>query len=782
MDTKRKIVRIIWGFNAAAFLGLIVLVVSILWIHEGVSIPSVLIHTPSPAMRVKVGDVVPVHSTSSDPENKIVRVELWVDNRLVEVNTSSEGSSVFSTAMAWQPVEPGSYIILVRAVNGENNTGQASLTIDVEDPNTMMEEEDPLDQEPDNAFDDGLVSFPPGGYSGGIQPAELIAASFLENTSDTMLPPDPDRQVSEAEVVDFLGDLLLNQEELQDGSGWAELSATRFEVNRVYDRIYVYVSIADGPVQRCPERNDEYFAPDGERSWDIGEYLAGENRIQLLVQDGGSFNLIVEGYGWKGSELSYLGRVEMENSSDFWDGRDIIVESEGGDGFLLSYQVDGPEFVPKDGIPAPQNLGMTELLGDDYVHWVWHGNRESIDGFRIYRDHVLVGTVPAENSFYALRILPPCNEIATYTITAYKGGSGPDRIESPHSDSKPVVGPVCGSGNNLGTPTVVEGLCSGGAVVIELPYTYYTDHGTQVYAVAWAQTESMMVAAGQVRVAHGDGVARIELANMLPGVASTDKLFVHLMDENGWYFYSEEVALPILWDEALPDLVISYADAFEGIGKVRIRNEGCASVEGFSLLVQPVEGSSFSETFDRYLAPGITYSYDTTNMDLVKGFIAEVDPQNEIREMNEDNNIYERGPIRLKHILIYQIDIHDTSEGGLNGRAGEFQFIFTANDYMAWLPAGSDSHLVLNRGEHPLYGFVGSVLLTPELEWDEDLVFHARGIEDDTAPFDFDDLVGYVDFVHSQNMSEAGNWKEGGTFSMRSTTGHYTVHWQVAVE
>ena len=297
MDTKRKIVRIIWGVNAAAFLGLIVLVVSILWIHEGVSIPSVLIHMPSPTVSVKVGDVVPVHSTSSDPENIIVRVELWVNNRLVEVKTSSEGSGVFSTAMGWQPVEAGSYIILVRAVNSENITGQASLTIDVEDSTILMEEEDPLDPEQDEAADEVLVSSPPGGYSGGIEPAELIAASFEENAADPMLPPDPDRQASEAEVVDFLGDLLLNQEELQDGTGWAELSANRFEVNRVYDRIYVYASVADGPVQRFPERNDEYFAPEGERSWDIGEYLAGENRIQLLVQDGEPFNVTVEGYG-----------------------------------------------------------------------------------------------------------------------------------------------------------------------------------------------------------------------------------------------------------------------------------------------------------------------------------------------------------------------------------------------------------------------------------------------------------------------------------------------------
>ncbi|HEM60778.1 MAG TPA: hypothetical protein ENO24_00645, partial [Chloroflexi bacterium] len=128
------------AISVGALLGLCCLLSAVgggaylLWPRE-VARPVVLIHSPGYGEQVRMGETVTVHSIARDKE-KVVRVELWVDGQLREIQKSAlpGGTSPFPLLTDWQPSSPGTHVLVSRAFNARGGRGQAMVSVEaVED-------------------------------------------------------------------------------------------------------------------------------------------------------------------------------------------------------------------------------------------------------------------------------------------------------------------------------------------------------------------------------------------------------------------------------------------------------------------------------------------------------------------------------------------------------------------------------------------------------------------------------------------------------------------------
>lgn len=94
--------------------------------------PLVLIHAPHNGENLEIDQTTIVRAVASDPQ-KIVRVELWVDGTLIEVETSnvSGGISSFPLLANWQPASAGAHTLMVRAFNPFGMRAHSTVRVDV---------------------------------------------------------------------------------------------------------------------------------------------------------------------------------------------------------------------------------------------------------------------------------------------------------------------------------------------------------------------------------------------------------------------------------------------------------------------------------------------------------------------------------------------------------------------------------------------------------------------------------------------------------------------------
>jgi hypothetical protein len=212
-----------------------------------------------------------------------------------------------------------------------------------------------------------------------------------------------------------------------------EFQALSFSVNDDYDEVHCYGSLAGSDVERYD------FEPLGEREWDIAADLgsrhlavrSGDPIVRLLIECGGSTIFMGDEGGW-GSYFE-LGEFEAEHPQSDWDGHVISVQSSGGsDGrsFAAEYRLCAG--TCEDAAFPPPILSLYHYSGDAQLIWMWDGDRESIDGFRVYIDDSYAFTLPPDA--YAQSVLgyrPLCGGgyRREFHITAFSG----DR-ESPPSN------------------------------------------------------------------------------------------------------------------------------------------------------------------------------------------------------------------------------------------------------------------------------------------------------------------------------------------------------------
>jgi hypothetical protein len=93
--------------------------------------PLVLINSPRNGDRVAVGQETVIHAVARG-EQKIKRVELWVDGKLQDAQTTNiaGGMTSFPLVANWRPPTPGAHTFIVRAFNVQGRQGQASINVE----------------------------------------------------------------------------------------------------------------------------------------------------------------------------------------------------------------------------------------------------------------------------------------------------------------------------------------------------------------------------------------------------------------------------------------------------------------------------------------------------------------------------------------------------------------------------------------------------------------------------------------------------------------------------
>jgi len=334
--------------------------------------------------------------------------------------------------------------------------------------------------------------------------------------------------------------------------------------------------------------------------------------------------------------------------------------------------------------------------------------------------------------------------------------------------------------DDIGVPLIAEYGCSGQIVFIDVPYTYVSDHGDDVYLGATAESGNIMVAAGHAKILPGVGVVRIEMEPIAPDMADqTNELELYFRMGTD-YFYNETVPLTINWPIPEPDLTITNVNQDEALVSVSVKNLGCSSAHGFEIAFNLADNQVFTETVDQWLSPGAQYTWESfVNPNLFsRGFETVVDPNNTIVEIDEVNNAFSLAPISIAYVEVYRVDIHDISEGWLRGNKGEFQFEVEVNDRYLRSPAGDTYFWSRGEGTFMIENSPEPIFLHPELRWDEDLYFVFYGWEDDDLTRD---PLGHVVQVYSFDMFNEKNWKQGGEFFAKSDYKFYTVYWRIVL-
>jgi hypothetical protein len=120
----------------------------------------VFIRSPQDGERVEAGQPVQVRALARG-DQKIVRLELWVDGQLLDVETSSiqNGISPFPLLTTWVP-QAGTHTLIARAFNSRNATSQTAITVEAvaladRDGDTVADEADSCPDQQGNPAADG---------------------------------------------------------------------------------------------------------------------------------------------------------------------------------------------------------------------------------------------------------------------------------------------------------------------------------------------------------------------------------------------------------------------------------------------------------------------------------------------------------------------------------------------------------------------------------------------------------------------------------------------------
>ncbi len=96
-----------------------------------VPLPAIAIRSPSQGQQVAVGQPVALHAVA-EGEVRAVRVELWVDGQLLEVERSSvpDGTSPLPVHANWRPATAGPHTLAARAYGAKGGWASASIGVE----------------------------------------------------------------------------------------------------------------------------------------------------------------------------------------------------------------------------------------------------------------------------------------------------------------------------------------------------------------------------------------------------------------------------------------------------------------------------------------------------------------------------------------------------------------------------------------------------------------------------------------------------------------------------
>lgn len=491
---KKKNILIPIFISLPVLCAMVVLVVYLLSFGEAkdeIAGPVVDIYEPLYASEVSIHDTVIVRAIARDAQG-VQRVELWVDDELAHVLTSQlpEGSNPFPLIADWRPNSLGRHTLIVRAFNQQGGSGIAAVTVDSLDfpasgpPGAYEVKEgetlEGLAEEYRTSVEEIMEHNP--GLDGRVGPGDSVLIPpdpAEEDPPDTATPMPMPESLPEGgppELTMPIEPSILQQIRLPRlfdprpaPSQEIQVEAISLEVDKEYDGVACYVSLAGAEIERVPAAGD--LLEMGERMWNIAAELGGDNsRVLSIPEEENWLDVEVHCMGIfltdGGGNVLDLGVLEDRHYDTEWDGRLLDQRVTGPQGwFRVMYRIASPSGEGggdgDDGIltviTPPRNLKTTFWSGEGYGFNFDYptGTAEIVDGYHLFRNGDLIRDIAtpfrdyhlpdsdftrffiplSESDFY-----PTCPHIHDFTLTAYMDVPETGRIESLHSNTVTVEG------------------------------------------------------------------------------------------------------------------------------------------------------------------------------------------------------------------------------------------------------------------------------------------------------------------------------------------------------
>ena len=421
--------------------------------------PLVLIHEPLNREHITLGEHALVNATARN-SGGVGRIELWVDGTFYFAQEASSDNTLLTLALMapWEPSIAGEHTLIVRAISKDGVDGQASIRVWVDEPEKAEQASDGAEAQEkgaeagaaSEASSSASIGSPAGPPAGGApapaadEPAPSPAGSEPGSADD--LAEDVGLDLPEADGP-------LSEEPI---SLKVEALALQTEVG--FEALHCYVGMGDIEPRWYPDADhnqttDESFTLIGDGSWNVAEYLSGD-QAPVIMWPGNQaipFDVSCVGIIAGGTDSIPLGRIDVLAEPDSWDGSPRRLESSGGEGsFSLEYRIGhaGPggmgfPAILDPSISSPFNVrteGVYEL------HWDWEPStdpepEEPIDGFYIYVNNTLQFVVHDEEARSIILppewFTPPCGIAYEITVSAWRWNPDDhtDNFESYPSES-----------------------------------------------------------------------------------------------------------------------------------------------------------------------------------------------------------------------------------------------------------------------------------------------------------------------------------------------------------
>lgn len=229
------------------------------------------------------------------------------------------------------------------------------------------------------------------------------------------------------------------------GTQTLDFEALTMTVRDNYDKLYCYASLGGLPFERVPSESRQFIVQQA-GSWNIARYVGGQNQRSLDVPGNTPLEVAAECFGWRGRELSSLGRLSRMHPPAEWDGRQLTADA---GGYSVTYRIRphlgrGSWALELPDLAVPYDL--TDATPG--ITWRWRpepGDSRPLRGFKVYRQ-LPSQTAPGRSYYEAtwpsktapVAILgSDCFPTAYYRVSAVLEARDPttnEDLESPPSE------------------------------------------------------------------------------------------------------------------------------------------------------------------------------------------------------------------------------------------------------------------------------------------------------------------------------------------------------------
>lgn len=389
--------------------------------------PVVRILSPQSGEQVAVGGVLAVQISATAYGDRLARLELWADGRLVGVQEGGD-TETLAAAFGWQPTAAGAHTLVGRAYNSRGNNGQAAVSVEAiaesdadrdgapDGGDSCPEQYGPLDNAgcPIGAAPGGAggglpspspleqalqdAEAPPvpqdafagaeesgqagggqagggqpggGGEEGGGQPGGVGEVDTPPDPESSGLPDIPYPIARRESAIGRLLGLGGDDQPAPEPTIPLEVKFLSLTASPGLSRLYCFLSLTDDDVRERVPSADGTSLTLTDDGWNIADYLGGDNGRMVEAPEGELLPLRLYCLG----DDQSLGEVVREHASADWSGLPITAASTGGPGgsFEVTYRIcplqcDLMRLADSpDFIPPPVNAHLgSPAFGDPY--------------------------------------------------------------------------------------------------------------------------------------------------------------------------------------------------------------------------------------------------------------------------------------------------------------------------------------------------------------------------------------------------------------------------------